>query len=152
MLGSDQDQYTLYGHSAGSQFVHRYLYYKPDARVKQYLAANAGWYTLPDFNTKYPYGLGDAGIGARALSAALGKNVVLLLGREDTDYNDPDLRKTPEAAMQGLNRFTRGHEMFYRARERAQASEATFNWRLVIVDEAGHVNAQMARTAAAMIE
>ena len=151
MLGSNQDEYTLYGHSAGSQFVHRYLYYKPDARVKQHLAANAGWYTLPDFNTEYPYGLEEAGLAKKALVAALGKHAVLLLGREDTDYNDPDLRKTPEANQQGLNRFSRGLNMYDVAKDSAEQLGVSFNWQLVIVDDAGHVNAQMARTAAQLV-
>ena len=47
--GSEQDSYVLFGHSAGSQFAHRFLYYKPDARVEKAILANAGWYTMPDF-------------------------------------------------------------------------------------------------------
>jgi len=152
MLGSNQDEYTLYGHSAGSQFVHRYLYYKPEARVKKYLAANAGWYTLPDFATKYPYGLGEAGVAKKALAAALGKDVVLLLGREDTDFNDPNLRKTPEALLQGLNRFARGLKMYDVAKGSAEELGAGFEWQQVIVDDAGHVNAQMARAAAELVD
>jgi len=96
-VGGSQTEYTLFGHSAGSQFVHRFLYYMPDARVKRYLAANAGWYTMPDFDTEYPYGLGGAAISEEQLIAAFQKDVVLMLGREDLDQTDPDLRNTPEA-------------------------------------------------------
>lgn len=63
----EQSHYVLYGHSAGSQFVHRFMYYKPDARVSQFIAANAGWYTMPDFSIGYPYGLLDSGIAEDAL-------------------------------------------------------------------------------------
>ncbi len=38
--------YSMFGHSAGSQFVHRFLFWKPTARVDVAVAANAGWYTM----------------------------------------------------------------------------------------------------------
>ena len=47
--------------------MHRYLYYVPEARVSRFIAANAGWYTMPDFSIGYPYGLKDAGIEEDAL-------------------------------------------------------------------------------------
>jgi hypothetical protein len=150
-LGSTQTEYTLYGHSAGSQFVHRFLYYIPGARVRRYLAANAGWYTLPDFDTQYPYGLDGAALDEQALVAAFGKDVVLLLGREDVDHNDSSLRKTPEAERQGPNRFARGLAMYDIAKTKAKELGADFNWKLVIVEDAGHVNAQMAAAAAELV-
>jgi len=150
--GSKQTQYTLFGHSAGSQFVHRFLYYMPEARVRRFIAANAGWYTMPDFDTEYPYGLEDAAIDKDQLIAAFGKDMVLLLGREDVDYTDPDLRKTPEANRQGKNRFARGLTMFNVAKTNAEKLGADLKWRLMIVDNAGHVNAQMAPAAAQLVE
>ncbi len=151
MLGGNQTSYTLYGHSAGSQFVHRFLYYKPEARVKRYIAANAGWYTMPNFETKYPYGLDGAGVGASALAGAFGKDVVLMLGREDKNRDDPDLRKTAEAERQGPNRFARGLMMHEVAKKIGQEIGADLNWQLVIVEDAGHVNAEMARAAALLV-
>ena len=151
-IGSTESTYTLFGHSAGSQFVHRFLYYVPDARVKRYLAANAGWYTLPDFDAAYPYGLGDSGVSEEQLAAVLQKDVVLLLGREDVDRNDPDLRKTPEADAQGPNRFARGLTMFKRAKAAAEAQGVELKWGLAIVDDASHSNAQMAQAAAGFVD
>ena len=151
-IGGKQEAYTLFGHSAGSQFVHRFLYYVPGARVERYLPANAGWYTMPDFDVAYPYGLGDSGVTEAQLAQALEKDVVLLLGREDIDRSDPDLRKTPEADAQGPNRFARGLAMFERAKSAAERLGADFGWRLVIVDDAAHVNAQMAEAAAELVE
>ena len=150
--GSKESTYTLFGHSAGSQFVHRFLYYVPDARVKRYLPANAGWYMLPDFDVAYPYGLADSGVTEAQLVEALEKDVVLLLGREDVDRSDSDLRKTPEADEQGPNRFARGLTMFERAKTAAGELGADFGWRLVTVDGAAHSNAQMAKTAAELID
>ncbi len=149
---SEQTQYTLYGHSAGSQFVHRFLYYMPDARVKTYLAANAGWYTMPDFDTEYPYGLQDAAIDEDGLKAAFGKELVLLLGREDTDFTDPDLRNTPAAKRQGKNRLARGLTMYYVAKTNAAKMNAKLKWRVVAVEGADHNNAKMAPAAAKFIK
>jgi pimeloyl-ACP methyl ester carboxylesterase len=73
--GSKQQSYALFGHSAGSQFVHRFLYYKPDARVSKAILANAGWYTMPDFGVDYPYGLSNSGVGADVLAGYFGRDV-----------------------------------------------------------------------------
>jgi len=151
-VGGEQTGYTLFGHSAGSQFVHRFLYYMPDARVKRYLAANAGWYTMPDFDTEYPYGLGRAAISEEQLIAAFEKDVVLMLGREDLDQTDPDLRNTPEAKRQGKNRLARGLTMFDVAKTNAEKLGVELRWRLVLVDDAGHLNAQMVPAAAELVE
>ncbi len=151
-IGGKQTDYTLFGHSAGSQFVHRFLYYMPDARVRRYIAANAGWYTMPDFDTKYPYGLKGASIDKKRLIDAFGKDMLLLIGREDVDFTDPNLRKTREANRQGKNRFARGLTMFYVAQTNAAKLDADLKWRLMVVNDAGHVNAQMALAAAQLVE
>jgi pimeloyl-ACP methyl ester carboxylesterase len=150
-IGSTQAEYILYGHSAGAQFVHRYLYYVPDARVQLFIAANAGWYTMPEFETGYPYGLRDSAIDEQALSAAFGKNLVLLLGKEDVDFSDPNLRNTAEAKRQGVNRFARGLTMYDVAKRSAAEIGTDFNWRLVLVEDANHSNAKMTPAAASLI-
>lgn len=149
---SQQKEYTLYGHSAGSQFVHRFLYYMPEARVKTYLAANAGWYTMPDFDTEYPYGLKHAAIDDDKLRTAFAKELVLLLGREDTDFTDPDLRNTPEAKRQGKNRLARGLTMYYVAKTNAAKMNADLKWRVLVVEGADHNNSKMAPAAAKLIK
>ena len=50
--------YFLYGHSAGSQFVHRFTFFKPSAKALRIVSANAGWYMFPDPAIPFPYGLG----------------------------------------------------------------------------------------------
>lgn len=151
-LNSTQTEYTLYGHSAGSQFVHRFLFYKPGARVKRYIAANAGWYTTPSFEEPYPYGLQGAGVDEAALKTALARDVVVLLGDLDNDAMHGSLRRTPEALRQGPHRFGRGQHFFERARQVAEEQDAPFNWRLETVPYAKHSNGEMALSAAALIE
>ncbi len=48
--------YKIYGHSAGAQFVHRYLLITKEPAVDQAVIANAGWYTVISDNN-YPYGI-----------------------------------------------------------------------------------------------
>ncbi len=151
-VGGAQTGYSLYGHSAGSQFVHRFLYYMPQARVQRAIAANAGWYTVPEFGIEYPYGLEHAGVSEEQLEVALARRLVLLLGDADIDTNASKLRKTPEAELQGANRFMRGHTMFRVASAKARELETDFNWSLQVVPGAGHVNAQMTAAAAKLLE
>ena len=49
--------YYLYGHSAGGQFMHRFVMFMREARFSKAVAANAGWYTMPDQKIAFPYGL-----------------------------------------------------------------------------------------------
>jgi hypothetical protein len=150
-FGTRVARYTIYGHSAGAQFVHRYVMFTADARDDQAIAANAGWYTMPDLATGFPYGLSEAPVDEVALTAALGKQVTVMLGTADTDPNDPNLRKTPEANAQGPHRFARGQQFFARGRQAATALGTPFGWRLVTVPDVGHSNGKMAKAAAQVI-
>lgn len=150
-LGGQQTQYTLYGHSAGSQFVHRFLYFVPDARVSRAILANAGWYTMPDFGVAWPYGLAGSGVSEDVLAAYLARDVVVLLGDADMDREDDTLRKTPEADLQGRDRFSRGHTFYRFARARAEELGVTFGWRLQDVPGAAHSNAEMTPAAAEFV-
>jgi hypothetical protein len=151
-LGGRQTDYTLFGHSAGSQFLHRFLYYVPDARVKTAIAANAGWYTMPDFGVRYPYGLAESGLSEDVLAGYFARDLVVLLGGADTLRGDEDLRKSPEAESQGPHRFDRGHTFYRVARAKAEALGVEFNWRLQEVPGAGHSNADMTPAAALLVE
>lgn len=116
--GSRRDRYRLYGHSAGSQFVHRMLWMMPDARIEHAVPANAGWYTMPTLDEAYPYGLGgvaDSG-GLRArLAVVFGKRVTVLLGEADTVTTDPTCGAPPRRcdkaciASSAGGRFSSGH-------------------------------------------
>ena len=150
-IGGAQGDYVLYGHSAGSQFVHRFLYYMPDARVSAFIAANAGWYTMPDFSVEYPYGLKASGINEDDLPRIFSQPLILLQGRADTDASADNLRKTPEAARQGPNRLTRGLKMYRDAKASAEALGVTFNWQVFVIKDADHDNAKMAPAAAALV-
>lgn len=147
---SEQSSYTIYGHSAGAQFVHRFLYYKKETRARRYIAANAGWYTLLLNDFEYPYGLIDAGVDDAQLARIFASQLIVLLGTQDTDVAGKSLRRTPEALQQGPHRLARGMTMFRTAKARAEEMGLEFNWQIAFVEDAHHSNALMAPTAAAI--
>jgi poly(3-hydroxybutyrate) depolymerase len=150
-FGTDDARYTIYGHSAGAQFVHRYVTFMPEARIGMAIAANAGWYTMPDPAIDFPYGLGETPVDTAGLKRALGQPLTVMLGTADTDRGDPDLRKTPEADAQGPHRFARGHAYVAAGKAAAEQLGTTFGWRVVSVPGIGHSNAGMAKAAAPII-
>jgi poly(3-hydroxybutyrate) depolymerase len=150
-FGTRVPRYTIYGHSAGAQFVHRFVMFMPEARIAQAIAANAGWYTMPDLAQAFPYGLGDTPLDAQTLKAALGKPLLVLLGTADTDTQDPDLRTTPEASRQGPHRYARGQSFYAQGRTAAAEMGTAFGWTLERVPGVGHKNGLMAQAAARLI-
>ncbi len=144
-------EYCIYGHSAGSQFLHRFLIFKEKNRVKRAVCANAGWYTTPDDQIRFPYGLAGTPLDAANLRAAFGKRVTILLGEADTKTTGASLRQSPEAMRQGRHRFERGHSFFDYCQRLAEAKNFSFNWDLQTVAGAGHSNEQMAEKAGALL-
>jgi pimeloyl-ACP methyl ester carboxylesterase len=144
-------RYALYGHSAGGQFVHRFAMHVPDARVSAIVPANAGWYTLPEFDLDWPYGLRGSAIDEESLAAALQLPITLLLGDRDTDPSHPSLRHTPEADAQGMHRFARGFTFYESGRQAALSLGVPFNWHLATVRGVDHDNARMAPAAVPLL-
>jgi poly(3-hydroxybutyrate) depolymerase len=146
-FGSNATNYTIYGHSAGSQFVHRFLMHKPDARVRQAVFANAGSYTFLWPTIDYPHGLRGARVSQDDLRAFFARRATVLLGDADTDPNYPSLDRSDNALLQGPHRFDRGKAFFIAAREYAEASGWEFNWDLQFVPGVAHSNTLMAPPA-----
>ncbi len=144
-LGSNQTHYTLYGHSAGSQFVHRLLLLKPNARAKRFLAANAGWYTFADPSIDWPFGLAGAPAGEHELRRALAKDVVVLLGDQDSDPDHESLNRSDGAMRQGPHRFARGQAFFSEAQALAQRNGWEFGWSLRVIPGVAHSNGGIAQ-------
>ncbi len=146
--GSRRERYHVFGHSAGSQFVHRMVLFKPGLRMARAVAANAGSYTMPSFETEYPYGLGKSGVPEARLRQALAVPMVVLLGEKDTDPNDRQLPRDAGARVQGAHRFERGQNFYRAARAEAKRLGVELNWALETVPDVGHDNARMAPAAA----
>lgn len=150
-LGSTRNDYAIYGHSAGAQFVQRFLYFVPASRATRAVAANAGWYMLPDIDRAFPYGLRGTPADAATLRRVFAFPLIVLLGEADTDSNHQSLRRTPEADEQGLYRFARGQFFFRFAQQAAAARDADFRWKLSTVPGVAHQNKAMAPAAARLL-
>lgn len=149
---SPKGNIVLFGHSAGAQFVHRYILLAPmDQRISQIIIANAGWYTMPDESISFPYGIKNISLNDADLRADFSKPVIILLGEEDTHSDSTVLRHNEEVDRQGTNRFERGISFYQEAKKKAEALHVPFVWQLVTVPGVGHDDVQMAANAAKII-
>ena len=151
-MGLTASQYSIYGHSAGAQFVHRFLLFEPAARVHRAVSANAGWYTMPDPNIPTPFGLEGEGISDDQVSNWLARPLTILLGTADTDMTQSSLNRSPEAMVQGRHRLDRGRTFLEAGRVRAEALAVPLGWRLAYAPGVAHDNTRMAPHAVAHLE
>lgn len=147
-FGATADRYSLYGHSAGSQFVHRALLLAPASRVDRAVAANAGYYTVPTLGATYPYGLGGLALPETQIARYLGLNLLVLLGEADTNPAHPDLLRNADADLQGIHRLERGTHFFEAGKREAARRGVAFGWRIATVPGVPHSNRRMAPSAA----
>lgn len=141
---SKAKQYDIFGHSAGSQFVHRFFLFKQRTKANRVVAANAGTYTMLDFDVDFPYGFKGVEYSEDRLKQALQRKLVVQLGKEDTDPNHHNLNVTPNAMKQGEHRFARGQTFYNEAKAAADRLGVDFNWVIRTVPGAAHDNAKMA--------
>jgi poly(3-hydroxybutyrate) depolymerase len=151
-----QKDYRLFGHSAGAQFVHRFLYFVPANRASVVIAANAGWYTLPEWRAdkakfKWPYAVAGSKVGEKEVRQAFSKRMVVLLAEGDVDPNDPNLDRTDGSLAQGANRVERGEAFFSAATSLAKGHGMPFAWELSYIPGVAHDGARMSRAAADLV-
>jgi len=143
-------KFFIYGHSAGGQFVHRYLTFTGGPKVQRAVAANSGWYTLPVLEDEFPYGLKGSPATIADLAPLFAKNLIILLGEDDTRQTR-SVRQTPEAMEQGAHRLARGRYYYATGKRVATVLELPFNWRIQTVPGVGHSNGGMVPTAAKIL-
>ena len=146
-FGMTAGGYAIYGHAAGAQFAHRFLLHVPEARVTRAVAANAGWYAMPDFTVAWPYGLQGSAVGEEQLRHALQAPLTLLLGAQNGAPDEPGPRWTPEALAQGPHRVARGEAFLESGRAAAAQRGIPFGWQRVTVPGTGHDGDLMAAAA-----
>jgi hypothetical protein len=140
--------YDVFGHSGGGQFVHRFIEFVPNSRANRAVAANSGWYTMPDSTISFPYGLSGTNSSQFDIQNAFSKNLQIHLGTNDNNPNDPSLRKTPEANLQGLHRLERGRYFMSKSDSIANNYNFSFNWLKVEVSNVAHNGQLMSNFAA----
>ncbi len=144
-------KYYLFGHSAGAQFVHRFMLFMPTSRVDIAFAANAGAYSMPVYASSpasaFPMRLDPALVSEQQRDAVFARRLVVMLGEEDIDPESEGLPRSPEAMEQGKNRYERGQAFFRLAQRQAAARRVPFRWKLLSVPRVGHSNAEMSDAA-----
>ena len=146
-----QELYNIYGHSAGAQFVHRYLLMSDKPKVKTAVAANAGWYTFLD-GSNFPYGLSNPPINFNSSNVRdfLQMDFHVLIGSADTDITS-SVNQSNGANNQGANRFQRANNFFSYTQKIVDQNKLEFNWSFQIVNGVAHSNSRMSRAAAQIL-
>ena len=148
-IEGNQATYNAWGHSAGAQFLHRFVFYLPESKLNIAVCSNAGWYTVPESAIVFPYGLIESQLSNSNLITAFSKKLYVHLGDADTDPNSSSLRHNEIVdEQQGLNRLVRGRYFFETSKEKAESLNAVFNWEKTLeVPGVGHDHTAMALDA-----
>ena len=139
--------YNMFGHSGGGQFVHRFVLIKPDARYDKAVAANSGWYTVPDGVANFPYGILNCPIAAINPNNYFSRKLYITVGELDNNGSDPTLRHNNASDLQGLNRLERANYFFSKSQIYANTIQSTFNWQFNTVANSGHNATLMSNNA-----
>ncbi|MGZ5049155.1 MAG: hypothetical protein ACXWHB_11925 [Usitatibacter sp.] len=146
--GSKREKFFLFGHSAGSQLVHRLATFGWLDTIERAVAANAGSYTLPVRGEAFPFGLDGVAVSDDDLRALFSRPIIVQLGDADTNVDDEHLPREPGALAQGPHRFARGHNYFAVATREAKRLGVGLKWTLSIVPGVAHSGQNMAPFAA----
>lgn len=145
--GATKSKVILFGHSAGGQFLHRYLFLANKINADLVIAANAGSYLLPEENVNYPYGFKNVAAGTKEMKRAYGQKTIILLGESDISRTGKGFPQTPSDDKQGSNRFERGKNFFAQSQKKAAELKTKFNWQLATVPNVAHNAVKMAKAA-----
>ena len=145
------DKYMIYGHSGGSQFVHRYLLMSDNPKVDKAVAANAGWYTFLH-GAPFPYGIKNPPIELTSahIRRFLSTEIHILIGSKDVDV-DSSVNQSDGANAQGSNRFQRAKNFFDVTTNIVEQNDLDFEWKYQIVNGAAHSNSKMSGAAAEIL-
>jgi len=149
---SAQQQYDLFGHSAGGQILSRMAIFQPKSKADRIIAANAGSYTLPSVDYDFPNGLANTEFRETSLDEIFSTKLTLLIGAQDNELETRGtLLHTPLLDQQGLGRLSRGKSFFSASKAQATKLHADFNWQLYIADGIGHESKKIAEVAAKLL-
>lgn len=130
--------YHIIGHSAGGQFAHRFVFFKPNARFGSVVASASGWYTIPDVSVDFPYGYKKSPLLNQSLPLLFTKKLHIQIGSNDNDPNSAGLRHNEQADAQGLNRLSRAYYFFNFANDYAIENNYNFQWQITTAQGLNH--------------
>jgi hypothetical protein len=139
-ISSNRRSFSLFGNSAGAQYVLRYLALTEFPPVDAAVAANCGFYMLPDLTADYPIGMGGLDLDDGHLQRYLARHLTILLGSADNDPSALDLPRMDYAMAEGPHRLARGLWHFEHCTKLANRLGLDLGWRLENVHGAGHVD------------
>jgi len=148
-FGLKDTMYTLWGHSAGGQFVHRMVLFAYDTRIQRAIPANPGWYTAPDSSIAYPWGVKHAflSITHDDLMNFVSRDLIIMRGTGDT-IRDSNLNTDPLSDAQGLNRYQRAGYFFQKGHDVSPLCR----WLLLDVAGSAHEYQKMAAAAGSYLQ
>ena len=148
-ISGTQESYNAWGHSAGCQFLHRFVLFMPSSKLNIAVCSNAGWYTVPESGINFPYGLDQSEIDTNILNTAFSKKLYIHLAENDNDPNASSLRHNEIVDnQQGLHRLARGRYFYFKSEEIANENMTNFNWvKTQEVPNVAHNASQMAEDA-----
>jgi hypothetical protein len=150
-IGNTNNSYNVFGHSAGAQFAHRLMMFKPNNRAMSTVISAAGWYTFPDETVDFPYGFDNSILQNSAINLLLSKDITVQIGENDNNPNAAGLRRNDIVDLQGTNRLDRAVNFYDFCEERAQILNVDFNWSFSLRPNADHDYSSAAQDAAVIL-
>ena len=163
-ISGEQETYNAWGHSGGAQFLHRFALFIPNSRLGIGVCSNAGWYTVPENEINFPYGIALPFLSSNQnlfdflqnsnfeldlnYENFFQKDLIVHLGTNDIDPNSSGLRHNDVVDnQQGLNRFVRGQYFYNISQQVSNNLNIPFNWEIHFVNGVGHQGQIMANNA-----
>jgi len=153
IIKADTQKVFVLGHSAGCQFVHRFMMFQPTQKADLVVCSAAGWYTFADRDIQWPYGLKGTQdlVSDDLLKSGHSAPFILMVGEKDNKMTARTLRRTPEAMAQGRQRVTRAKSYFDHRQKLAADMGHDFKWSFREVAQAGHGYGKVAKFASTII-
>lgn len=137
------EQFDLFGFSGGAQFAHRYAFRYP-RKISKLICCAAGWYTFPDDQLAYPYGLASNNTHfiienvERNLEYFLKIPITVAVGEHDK-HLDSSLNRTKKVNLQqGFNRVERATCWTKALLEKSNSLGIIPQLRFVVLPKSGH--------------
>lgn len=137
------DHFNLFGFSGGAQFAHRYALRYP-GKVSKLICCAAGWYTFPDADRPFPYGLAqkDSHFILDDISEHLREffdiSLIVAVGEHDK-HPDTGLNRSNKVNMQqGFNRVERAARWTKALIETSEHLGKQAKIKFVLLPKSGH--------------